>query len=405
MNPFAFFKLIAAANEAEIEDAALIGVANASAGEAVFALQQDGRLFVPYGNFPHPRGLQLFNQEAAAIMARVFNSLPAKISRFFTGAGAPVYLGHPDVPGRPDSNPAAPAVGWIKGIAAENDGAYFDVDWNEDGQRAVTNKHFRFYSPNWNCRAVKGGIQPVQLLSIGLTNSPRIPVPAIANDENKQPTTMNPELLKLLGFAENDTPTDEQILAAITAHNDRLTALIAAENDLTIRVAEIADLVASVETHRQAAEAAVADLAAVRADLAAANDRFTAERAARVDGHLQGFTLSGHITGAERDTLRTELIALENDALTTRLTEIGKAKPKLPQNSIGEIGKTRAEFSASNDESIRKEQRLAAVDEQLTAIANDAAKAGLSASAKYDLAFTRARAKHPHLFPAKQATA
>lgn len=407
-----------------------IAVANALGGEAVFNVQQGNKLFVPYGRYQHPKGMQIFDKESAEIMASVFNSLGAKIGRFFTGAGAPIYAGHPDVPGRADSNPAAPAFGWVEGITAENDGASFDVKWNPDGENAVGNAHFRFYSAHWNCRQVKGGIQPVQLLSIGLTNNPRIPVPAIANDDN--PTNnMNPELLKLLGFAADATPSAQEIATAISAHNDRVTAAndelaLCRQAGATIEVllaAEIGEttgiwserIAAGITKLRAAANDAAALLTAAQNDLAtanaslatatanltAANDRATAERTARVNAALEGFTTTGRITAAEIEPLRTELVALENDALETRLTTLAKAAPKLNTKPLADVGGARKTFAAANDEAERSAQRRTAIDAELTAIANDRNSAGLSDGQRYDKAFNRAQKKHPDLFPTK----
>lgn len=393
-----FTRSIAAANEADA-----IAVANALGGEAVFQLQQDGRLFVPYGEYPHPKGRQLFNRESAEIMVGVFNSLGSKIARFFTSAGAPVYVGHPDVPGRADSNPAAPAFGWIKAITAANDGGYFDVEWNEDGDRAVRNKHFRFYSPHWNCRSVKGGIQPVQLLSIGLTNNPRIPVPAITNDQTNHDMKLTELLRKLLGIpAENDAPTDAQIDEAVTALETRIATLTSAANDATAAQTAAAASLVTITGERDALQG---QLTAAQNDLTAANDRVTAERTARVEAHLADFTTSGRVTAAERDALRTELVALENDALATRIEAIGKTKPKLNTQGVGEIGGTRKVFAAANDEAARSEQRREAIDTELSAVANDRTFAGMSAAARYDKAFNRASKKHPDLFPTKAKTA
>jgi len=394
-----------------------IAAANALGGEAIFDVQQGDRLFVPYGRYQHPKGLQIFDRESAEAMIRAFNSVGAKIGRFLTGAGAPVYAGHPDVPGRADSNPAAPALGWIEGITAENDGASFAVKWNADGTNAVANAHYRFYSAHWNCRPVKGGIQPVQLLSIGLTNNPRIPVPAIANDDSTNQDTYQMKLTdilrKLLGIpAENENPTKAEIDEAATALMERLKASgekeEAAENDRAARTAEVTTLTAERDALQSQATAAANDLATansqlstLNSQLSAANDRATAERAARVDAALSTAASTGRVTAAELPALRTELVALENDDLGARLTALAKAAPKLNTKPLADIGGARKDFAAANDDDARRTAIRDAVDAELTALANDAHSAGLSAAARYDRAFNRAMKKHPDLFPTK----
>lgn len=383
---------ISAANEADV-----ITVENSTSGEAIFAVQQDGKLFVPYGQYPHAKGLQYFNKEAADLMAGVFNSMGSKIGRLFNRAGVPVYRGHPDVPGRADSNPAAPAVGWIEGITAENDGAYFDVKWNEDGQKAVSSAQFRFYSPHWDCRKVKGGIQPVRLKSMGLTNNPRIPVPAIANDDNSDDMKLTELLRKLLGIpAENDAPSETDLDTAATALQTRIDTLTSTANDaqtaLTKRNGEY--------------EALQGQLTDAQSKLTAANDRATTLQAARVDRELEILMAGGRVIEADRPTLRTELLSLENDAFTTRVEELGKGEAKIKTGTAktAGLGAAKSKVVAAENDNARSLQRQEVIAEERVAIENDKTLEGLSATEKYNKAFNRAAAKHPQLFPATPAT-
>ncbi len=169
----------------------LILACNDVAG-AVFRVQQGDRLFVPYGNYQHPTGLQKFDRNSAQLMATDLRASSAGQStpRLLTAPGRPIYKGHPDVPGRPDSNPAAPAVGWVTGISVENDGASFSVKWAPTGLESISSGEYRFYSPHWGMQRVPGGLQPCELRSIGLTNNPRIPVPSIANDSHTPAATV-----------------------------------------------------------------------------------------------------------------------------------------------------------------------------------------------------------------------
>ncbi len=164
-----------AALTAHNDRSGFIAIADGSLPPSAFTVAQPDGLFVPYGEYRHAKGLQKFDRASAEMLRDGIAAAPA-----------PVYRGHPDVPGRADSNPAAPAVGWVNRVDVQSTGARFVVKYNGDGLRAVSEAHYRFYSPNWLLRRVPGGIQPVKLLSIGLTNSPLIPVPSIANDRSER---------------------------------------------------------------------------------------------------------------------------------------------------------------------------------------------------------------------------
>lgn len=371
---------LALANDAELS------IAN-SGNAAVFEIHQQAGLFVPYGDYPHEKGLQKFDRAAAESLKEAANSLLGRT------VGIPIYAGHPDLPGRPDSNPAAPAYGWIADIEVSADGATFIPKWNKRGLEAIENAEFRFYSPYWLLKKVSGGLSPVRMKSMGLTNSPRIPVPAIANDqpenqpEKKEPTPMNEEILKLLSLANDATP--EAIKARIKVLADAETELTAlkpklekAENDLTLRTTEVA----------------AANDRATRAEA-----RATATRERLVDTTLDRVIGSGRLAESDRATRRTELLGLANDAdLTTRLSELDAAAPTLKTTPVtaGLGGSGRAALAAENDAVLRSEKRQTAIAEELKAIAND-----VEPGTRYDLAFSRAQQKHPELFTTPAASA
>lgn len=348
-------------------------IANAlGESEAKWEVQQDGTFFVPYGRYSHAKGLQIFDKAAAEEMHRAANGALAR------AAGIPIYAGHPDVPGRPDSNPAAPALGWIDDIEIGEDGARFRHRLNKRGTEAIENAEFRFYSPYWLLRKVAGGLQPVRLLSMGLTNQPRIPVPAIANDQEHTTTTdMTKEQLEAIGLAEGATP--EQITA-------RLAELSKAANDLTAEKAR--------------ADKAEADLATATSDLTAANDRATKARELLVDSALDRAVLSGRLTEADKATRRAELLAVEND-LDAQLSALETAEVKLPGAQTGDLTKARAAAAAENDATARSVERQKLVTAELAAIENDKTGGRLTPAARYDLAYRRAEQKRPDLFTAQ----
>lgn len=380
-------------------DAVVLDIVNAQGEAAIFELQQDGSFFIPFGEYPHKKGLQIFDNAAAQEMRAFAKSMAGRV------LGMPLYIGHPDVPGRPDTNPAAPAVGWFTDISIENDGARFHTKLGPRGKEAVENAEFRFYSPNWACQRVAGGkLRPVRLKSMGLTNNPNIPVPAIANDSTQTEQTMNPELLKLLGLdaAANDGagPTAEEIQAASIKLAARLQT---AENDAA-RIPGLDEQIATLTTRATDAEGKVTqlenDLATARTSLSAANDAVVAARGARIDITLDRAVETGRIAEADRAARREQLVAIANDAeLTTALQEIENAKPTIKTASkVTGMDRAKANIHADNDAVVRSENRRKAVEQELSAIAND-----LPPHERHNLAWERAAKKSPELFQDKKA--
>jgi phage I-like protein len=394
--------LISAAN-----DATEITIANGLGDSAaVFQVAQGDSFFVPYGRYPHKVGLQIFDRASAEAMQAAANSTLTR------AAGIPVYIGHPDVPGRADSNPSAPAVGWIDSVEIGEDGATFRHRMNPRGQSAIANAEYRYYSPHWLLDKVPGGLSPRRLLSIGLTNNPLIPVPAIANDQPTQ-NQMNEQLLIALGLAADAT------LEAATA---RIAELTTAANDLATaqqRVTELDNQLTAandtLSTERTRAEGLTSQLTTAQdrvteleGQLTAANDATTSARALAIDTSIERAVLAGRLSQADSATRRTELIAIANDSeLATRLREIETAAVTLPGSgtATGDLSGARASAAAENDATARAVQRQQAIDAELVSIANDAAYTQSSKATRHDLAWQRAARKHPTLFTSAQASA
>ena len=382
-----FRGLVSAANDDTLS------IANALGGGEVFAIVQGDSLFIPFGKYQHPLGLQLFDKASAEILQAACNDL----------GEFPIYKGHPDVPGRPDSNPAAPAIGWCGNITIENDGARFAAKWNEIGQLSIANCEFKFYSPHWDLRRVAGGIQPVRMKSIGLTNNPRIPVPAIANDDTA-PFVAPQWLIDMLVAAKLLDPekaTDEvNVKAAIDAAAGLLSKVRWAE-DLAAEAAQMKLDLASRDTALQTVTAECDSFKKLATEaqtqLTAANDTIGSLRKARVTAEVARLVDAGKLKAGASDAVSEELISLANDeTLTTRLAELHAAGPVLKTSSAtGDLsgGKSKVLESAANDTAARSAKREALISEELTAV-NDK----LAPSKRYDIAFNRARAKSPDLF-------
>jgi hypothetical protein len=147
-------------------------------------LQKEWVQLSPYGDFSHAQGLQRVSFEAAKSMERNFATLGAKASRLF--AGAPMFVGHPDVPQFAHQFPDRKAYGWIMALEARPDGLYGRMKWSAAGLQLLENGHYKFLSPYWEARQIgeqdgRTVFEPVSLISAGLTNEPNLPVQPLAN--------------------------------------------------------------------------------------------------------------------------------------------------------------------------------------------------------------------------------
>ena len=100
-------------------------LANAADGGSPFAILQPDGFLVPFGEFPHKQGLQLFDRAAAEGIVAGHNSALSKIVRHFGGGTYPVYVGHPDLPGSKDADKRA--YGWIENLTVAENGLHLSV--------------------------------------------------------------------------------------------------------------------------------------------------------------------------------------------------------------------------------------------------------------------------------------
>ena len=389
-------------------------LANASDGGGVFAILQGDSFFVPYGEYPHKTGLQVVDRTAAETMAANQKGMFRRVLGVLSGnsAGFPVYIGHPDLPGSKDTDKRS--YGWISDIVPEETGVRFPVKWSEPGAELIENAHFKFYSPLWWHKPIgKGRVRPVALKSMGLTNDPNIPVPALANEAGEEvisdqlavsseesqtePTenendTMNPEILAALGLEEGATP--ETVLAKITDLKGAADAAANEHSELETAKADAETLKAEklkAEEDKTAAENERDTIAAER-DAALASLRVAANNA------VQHAVTTGRITPAESETKLTEILAA-ND-LEAALADLGKLPAKFKTASqTGDLGSAKSRLViAANDES------AAARDERARLVANEyeSTNPTLSTGERKRIAWRRASAKRPDLFGKKE---
>jgi hypothetical protein len=154
----------------------------------------------PFGSFPNVQGLQVFHpKDAANITSDIIANVKMRV-----GPGLPWYVGHPDHPLHRDKYKDGLAYGRIKALEARSDancpacaafmansqngnepcrehGLFAKVKFNEAGKKLIANEAYDAHSVNWRLRKQKDGWHPFSLKSVGFTNEPNIPVPAITS--------------------------------------------------------------------------------------------------------------------------------------------------------------------------------------------------------------------------------
>lgn len=169
----------------------------------------------PFGSF---RGLtpgrpQLVSLDGAKRMEAEFNSLLGRLGRAFRGV--PIYHGHPDVD--PEIWPDDRRIGKVTKVQARHDGFWGFAEWNSVGLENKKENWWIYPSPRWDAPDGQTTFAPDRLISIGLTNTPRIAESEPVHNsqlETKPHTTMDPKLIRQkLGLAPE--ATDEEVLAKI----------------------------------------------------------------------------------------------------------------------------------------------------------------------------------------------
>jgi phage I-like protein len=297
-----------------------------------FEVLHRDELRIPYGDFPHTKGLQRFTRAAAEAMTRRFHSLRGAVTRSF--GGLPFYVGHPDEPSIANAASDDSAKGWIMDLQPGPDGLALSVKWNDQGADIIENARYKWFSPRWAYREIarengKPVIEPYWLVSCGFTNAPNIPVAPLSNAQKQTKGVEMDWLLTLLHL-----PAD----ASQAQAEDAVKAAIS--NAAAKQLAEYSAAAAKAEADAAKAKAAAAeakaaksesDLAGVtaqaaalkissEADLAAANSRATAERAERCRLIVANALLEGRLSKAE-EPATLENLAKDFDAASNALAK------------------------------------------------------------------------------------
>ena len=139
-------------------------------------------------------------------------------------AGSPEIL--VDVDHNSATGRSTEAAAWAKNLRVEDFGLCADFELTPRGRELIGGRQYRFVSPGWTL-AADG--TPLALCSVGLTNTPNLPVKPVVNaddaggrdpddpkpDKEGHPTMDIQMIAAALGLPE--TATEEEILAAVKA--------------------------------------------------------------------------------------------------------------------------------------------------------------------------------------------
>lgn len=182
-------------------------------------------------------------------------------------AGSPEIL--VDVDHNSATGRSTEAAAWAKNLRVEDCGLCADFELTPRGRELIGGRQYRFVSPGWTL-AADG--TPLALCSVGLTNTPNLPVEPVVNaddsggldpddpkpDNEGHPTMDIKMIAAALGLPE--TATEEEILAAVKAMKDKEAA--AAEAAANAEAEKFAD--DAVKCGKVAANAKAAVKAAYR---------------------------------------------------------------------------------------------------------------------------------------------
>jgi hypothetical protein len=276
----------------------------------------------PYGEYPGktPGRIQYFGLPEAQAMEAHFNSVAGRLGRLFRGC--PIFIGHPDVDRTiwPDER----RLGKVSGLQARADGLWARGEWNSLGADNKENGYWVYPSPRWDGPPNKSQFRPDRLLSIGLTNMPRIktsePIAnALGGKEDSQQNTNNMDrklLIAKLGLAPE--ATDEEIMAKLDAmlkENADMAAAEKAKLDAESKKQEGA----SKEEEDDELKKSRMETANARVDLAIAEGRIPlADRAAWLP----------RLTGENRESEANALAAIR-PKMSTKTLDLQKARSEI----------------------------------------------------------------------------
>lgn len=342
---------------------------------------------IPYGEYPHKNGLQVLTRAVAERMVANWSGWRQKLARAF--GGVPIYIGHPDF--NPKEWPDTRAYGWIKSIAATNEGLVLTPEWSPAGLQLLENAHYKWPSPFWGCvpAGTRPGqslpiVEPTMLRSVGLTNTPNIPgIAPLANEQEQKGNEMK-KLLELLGLAPEATEDDacgaiSKMQADLKAAQEATAAQATAQ--ATENSARLAAQTAADTALANAKTAHETELANAKAELATVQTALANERTAKIGLALANAIGAGRITLAQRAEWEGKLAA----DFETNTKALANNAPALKTTTItNDLGKR------ASEETQRTNQVLSLVNERRAKFPGEA----------YEDSFANVKKDNPALFAA-----
>ncbi len=339
-------------------------VANAlDPSEAIdFSESADGWFKIsPYGVFrgKTPGRPQHVSVENARAMESEFNSMLGSLGRLFRGI--PIYHGHPDVD--PEIWPDDRRIGKIIQLQARADGLWGYAEWNSLGDQNKAEGWWIYPSPRWDSPPGQTRFSPDRLISIGLTNTPRIedsePVFNSLLDTTTETTpTMDPKLIRQkLGLAPE--ATDEEVVT-------KLDAVIAAATNAETQGTEL-------ENAKTALATATTQKDQLACSVTARDATIVNLREAHNNSILDLACKETRITAADRPAWLAKLNGTNREA---EINSLHALAPKLNSTSI-DLGNRRQDRQQSDN---LREQ-----------VANAVAKLQKDEALSYDAAWQRVK--------------
>jgi hypothetical protein len=201
----------------------IIGAAN--------ELSADGGqvLRIPYGDYGNSRGKQKLTKDAAEAMVSAFNE---------KGRDLPFYIGHPDEESFFAKYRDHAAYGWITAMVANEEALELTVDWNEDGEKLLKGRKFRWWSPRFLCRVMSVAnekiLVPLKLASCGLTHEPNMDLEPVVNEEDEpQQGESDMELLNRLIalIGKDDVKSEDDVVGFVQKLMDGMKAIKKAQEE------------------------------------------------------------------------------------------------------------------------------------------------------------------------------
>ena len=125
----------------------------------------------PYGNWSHPRGMQVVDRKSAENMRKAFGGAISKLC----GKRLPIYIGHPDDK-MSAKNKLPKPVGFILQILPTEGGIAVETEYPETTYSEIISGKYEGLSARWEMSQIdEDTYTPIRLISAGLTNTPNIP--------------------------------------------------------------------------------------------------------------------------------------------------------------------------------------------------------------------------------------